>query len=156
MADVDLNDANALTAASAIIPRHHRHTYMPLLSHCPLYIFMRTEPSFDVSNVILCFAATYMQRYLLRMRPDFHDWFSDDGFAATPPTCEEDVQLIVVYLTCISLAYKHFADETQVFSLTEACRIFLLRFFDQHAIFSMELEVMEALDYRLNHQVLCS
>lgn len=146
-----LSEANQLVATLAILPPtviDFQMAFLPLKSTCPVY--QHVNRHFKVDNVILCYATTYFQRYLARVCPNFKAWFSSDGFAAImPPRSSSEVSLLLRYLVCINIAYKHLSDVTQYFDFFWTCNTFLYQFPDSNTLFNMEMETLEVLDYRL-------
>lgn len=149
--ELDLEDANKLVAVTAITPIHiHkiRTTFLPLHQACPVYSYVRDN--FTVDNTILCFASTFMQRWLIIRHPDFVDWYTDGGFLATyPPRDVTERQLLAWYLACINIAFKTYSDVTQQFSMKEACSGFLNVQLDTAQIFKIEMDVLKSIGYQL-------
>jgi hypothetical protein len=143
--NLSLQRANEQVAGLAIVSER----YIPLSHDCHVYGFVVTH--YDVRNTTMCFASTFIQRYLHRQFPGFDAWFdsTNDSFRAQPPENETQVILLLRYLTCVSLAYKFYGDEEEFFSLKKACNSLLYRFPTAGDLFSMEAEVLECLDFRL-------
>ena len=149
--ELDLDDANKLVAITAITPIHiHkiRTVFLPLHLTCPVYCYVRA--TFKVDNTILCFASTFMQRWLIARHPDFVDWYTDQGFLAThPPRDAAERRMLAWYLACINLAFKTYSDVTQHFSMTEACAGFLGIRVNSAQIFHIEMDILKNIGYQL-------
>jgi hypothetical protein len=144
-----LEKANQFAKAKALLPGKFV-IYLPLSMSCPIYTFFKTQYTF-VSDITLCFGASYMRRVLCAKYPYFNGWTSrDDQFVATMPVDEGGVQRIIYYIACIYIAQKTVGESRSLFHPREAIGLLVYRFFDREEYDDIEREVLCCLDYKLS------
>ena len=143
----ELHEANRITSAQANHPANA--AYVPLDRSCFVYSRI-TQRQPGIEPLVLCFAASYMQRYLRCKQPTFSAWNRGNRrFAARPPKNETEAILLLYYVACVGLAQKTIGGHEVRFCTSATCGDILYRFPRPELIIVYEFEIMRLLKFTL-------
>lgn len=141
-----LDDANEFVRPYAVLPPAMAD-YLPLSPDCYVYTHIRRGHP-QVTDVVMCFAASLMRRVLCVHAP-LSLWLRVDRFQSLRPLTNADFMDVMRYAICISIANKVYGSRDDIFRPRRVIEYLVNRSITGAQVASMEREILGILDYRI-------